>query len=173
VINSLTSILSSSTNDFVNCSAPENSNKLVQAIQSIKSEIRTLSKDYKPILPQSKHLLTLGEILSSVLLYINTRLNTLEDIPSDDSTLLIQLYQSLFELESLFSPYEPSRFCAEWLRSQYIRELLEWRMVDIMEAWREGLLQGSFGREEMVKWLRKLFQESDARDRNIAEILHG
>jgi len=76
-------------------------------------------------------------------------------------------------LESLFSPDEPGRYCAEWLRSQYIRELLEWNMVDIMESWREGLLEGSFGREEMAGWLRKLFQHSDARERNIAEILHG
>ena len=46
-------------------------------------------------------------------------------------------------------------------------------MVDIMESWREGLLQGVFGREEMAGWLRKLFQDSQARSRNIAEILHG
>jgi hypothetical protein len=46
-------------------------------------------------------------------------------------------------------------------------------MVDIMESWREGLLQGVFEREEMVAWLRKLFQDSDIRARNIAEILRG
>ena len=46
-------------------------------------------------------------------------------------------------------------------------------MVDIIEAWREGLLQGCFGREEMAGWLRKLFQGSEAREKNIAEILHG
>lgn len=60
-----------------------------------------------------------------------------------------------------------------WLRSQYIGELLEWRMVDIMDSWRKGLFEGVFGREEMVGWLRKLFQDSQARSRNIAEILHG
>jgi hypothetical protein len=46
-------------------------------------------------------------------------------------------------------------------------------MVDIMESWREGLLQGVFTRDEMVSWMKKLFQDSDVRARNIAEILHG
>jgi len=46
-------------------------------------------------------------------------------------------------------------------------------MVDIMESWREGLLQGVFSKEEMVGWLRKLFQDSDTRTRNIAEIQRG
>lgn len=42
-----------------------------------------------------------------------------------------------------------------------------------MDSWRKGLFEGVFGREEMVGWLRKLFQDSQARSRNIAEILHG
>jgi hypothetical protein len=81
----------------------------------------------------------------------------MEDISAHESTFLISLYTALFTLESLFSPLAPGPFCPKWLRSQYIRELLEWRMVDIMESWREGLLQGVFAREEMVGWLRKLF----------------
>lgn len=117
--------------------------------------------------------MALGNLLSSVLFYINTSLNELEDIAADESNFLIVLYTSLFSLESFFVPFEPGQFCPEWLRSQYIRELLEWRMVDIMESWREGLLQGVFEREEMISWLRKLFQDSDIRARNIAEILRG
>ena len=94
----------------------------------------------------------------------------MEDISADESTFLIGLYTSIFSLEKLFSPFEASQFCAGWLKSQYIRELLEWRMVDIMESWGEGLLQGVFERDEMVEWLKKLFQDSDARARNILEI---
>ena len=97
----------------------------------------------------------------------------LDDISADESTFLIGIYKSLFLLESLFSPVEPAQFCAEWLRSQYIRELLEWRMVDIMESWREGSLQGVFSREEIVNWLEKLFQKSEIREQNIAEIRLG
>jgi hypothetical protein len=108
-----------------------------------------------------------------VLSYVNNSLSRLEDISADESTFLIELYSTLFTLEKLFVPLDPALFCSEWLRSQYIRELLEWRMVDIMESWREGLLQGAFGREEMAAWLRKLFQDSDIRARNIAEILQG
>jgi hypothetical protein len=112
----------------------------------------------------------MGELLSSVLLYLNTSLTLMEDISADESSFLISLYTSLFTMESLFHPFEAGQYCPEWLRSQYIRELLEWRMVDIMESWREGLLQGVFGREEMAGWLRKLFQDSDVRARNITEI---
>ena len=95
------------------------------------------------------------------------------DISADESTFLIEIYNSIFTLEKLFSPYEASRFCPAWLKSQYLRELLEWRMVDIMESWRDGLLQGVFGRDEMVRWLRKLFQDSDVRARNISKIQRG
>lgn len=97
----------------------------------------------------------------------------MDDISADESTFLIGLYTELFTLEDLFKPLEPGLFCPEWLRAEYIRELLEWRMVDIMESWREGFLQGVFSQEEMVGWLRKLFQDSDARARNIAEIQRG
>src|SRR5438552_4363180 len=109
----------------------------------------------------------MGELLSSVLLYLNTSLTLMDDISADESTFLIGLYTDVFTLESLFRPFEVVAFCAEWLRSQYIRELLEWRMVDIMDNWREGLLQGVFNRDEMVAWLKKLFQDSDTRARNI------
>jgi len=115
----------------------------------------------------------MGELLSSVLLYINTSLTAMEDISADESAFLIELYISLFTMESLFHPLEAGLFCREWLRSQYIRELLEWRMVDIMESWREGLLQGVFEPEEMVGWLKRLFQDSDIRARNIIEIQRG
>src|SRR5271155_3818167 len=101
----------------------------------------------------------MGELLSSVLLYLNTSLSVMEDISADESAVLIGLYTTLFTMESLFKPSEAGQFCPEWLRSQYIRELLEWRMIDIMESWREGLLQGVFEREEMAGWLRKLFQD--------------
>jgi hypothetical protein len=94
----------------------------------------------------------------------------MEDISADESTFLIGLYTSIFGLEKLFSQFEASQFCSGWLKSQYIRELLEWRMVDIMESWREGLLQGVFERDEMVGWLKKLFQDSDPRAKNILEI---
>ena len=163
----------SSTNDFINCSAPLESEKCTHAIQSIKSSLLDISKEYHTILPLKIHHIALGDLLSSVLDSINSSLTSLTDISSDDSTLLIQFYQSLFELESLFRPEEAGRYCVAWLRSQYIRELLEWRMVDIMGSWREGSWQGVFGREEMAGWLRKLFQDSQARSRNIAEILHG
>jgi hypothetical protein len=76
----------------------------------------------------------------------------------------------LFSWENLFTPFEPQQFCFEWLRSHYIQGLLDWRMVDIMENWRAGLLQGMFSHEEMIGWLKKLFQASDNRAKNIAEI---
>jgi len=114
--------------------------------------------------------MAIGETLSSVFLYLNTSLTRMDDVSATESTFLITLYTSLFTLENLFAPLGPGLFVAEWLKSQYIRELLEWRMVDIMESWREGLLQGVFSPEEMIGWLRRLFQDSDARTRNIIEI---
>jgi protein transport protein DSL1/ZW10 len=125
------------------------------------------------ILPPQKRRTAVGETLSSVLSYINDSLTLMDDISADESTFLISLYTELFTLESIFESYEPGIFCPEWLRAQYIRELLEWRMVDIMESWREGFLQGVFSKEEMLGWLRKLFQDSDARARNIIEIQRG
>lgn len=115
----------------------------------------------------------MGILVNNPLSYVNTSLAQIEDISADDSTVLIEIYTSLFALKSLFEPFGPELFCSDWLRSQYIRELLEWRMVDIMESWREGLLQGVFTRSEMAEWLRKLFQDSPTRGRNISEILTG
>lgn len=112
----------------------------------------------------------LGELLSSVLLYIDTSLTLLTDISADESTFLIVLYSSLFSLGGLFAPLEPHQICAEWQRSHSIRGILEWSMVDIMKRWRAGLLQDVFTSEEMIGWLKKLFQASDMRAKNIAEL---
>lgn len=141
----------------------------VSSIRSIYPQI--LSTKSQNILPPQNLRIALGELLSFVLQYINTSLNLLEDISTDESTFLIGLYTSIFGLENLFSPFEARQFCPGWLKSQYIRELLEWRMVDIMESWREGLLQ--FDKNEVVGWLKKLFQDSDIRARNISEIQRG
>jgi hypothetical protein len=97
----------------------------------------------------------------------------MKDISAAESTFLVGLYTMVFTLEELFVPLEAREFVAEWIKAQYIRELLEWRMVDIMDSWREGLLQGVFTADEMAGWLCKLFQESDSRARNIAEIVHA
>src|ERR1700726_1557630 len=104
----------SSTNDFINCSAPSESQTCTLAIQSIKSSLINTSKEYNPLLPPKIHSLVLGDLLSSVLDNINTSLASLTEISSDDSTLLIQFYQSLFELETLFRPEEVGRYCAAW-----------------------------------------------------------
>jgi hypothetical protein len=117
--------------------------------------------------------MAIGQLLSSILLYMNTSLTAMEDISAAESTYLVGLYASIFALEELFVPFQAPEFVGEWIKAQYVREILEWRMVDIMDSWREGLLQGVFGPEEMAGWLRKLFQESDVRARNISEILHG
>ena len=161
------------TNGFVNPSHPEQTRRCNEAVNSVINVLTSLSNEYKTILPPQKRRIALGQLLSSSLLYMNTSLSVLEDIAADESTFLIELYKKLFMLEGLFSPFEPSQVCSEWLRSQYIRELLDWRMVDIMESWKEGLLQGIFSADEMVGWIRRLFQDSDVRARNIATILNG
>jgi len=128
---------------------------------------------FQGILPPQKHRAAVGQLLSSILLYMNTSLTAMEDISAAESTFLVELYTKVFTLEDLFTPLEAPEFAGpEWIKAQYVREILEWRMVDIMDSWREGLLQGVFGPEEMAGWLRKLFQESDLRARNISEILH-
>jgi hypothetical protein len=104
---------------------------------------------------------------------MNTSLTAMKDISAAESSFLVGLYTMVFSLEELFVPFEAREFVVEWIKAQYVREILEWRMVDIMDSWREGLLQGVFAPDEIAGWLRKLFQDSDLRARNIAEILHG
>jgi hypothetical protein len=97
----------------------------------------------------------------------------MDDISANESAFLSGLYTSLSTFETFFNPLLPGPFCDQWVKSQFIRELLQWRMVDIMETWRDGLLQGVFDKAEIVAWLKKLFQESDVRAWNIAEIQRG
>jgi hypothetical protein len=115
----------------------------------------------------------MGMLVNTVLTYLSISLSSLDDISADDSSFLIEIYTSVFTLSSILTPFPPENFCSEWIKSQFIRELLEWRMVDIMASWGEGLLQNVFTPQEMVHWLRKLFQDSPIRAQNIAEILRG
>ncbi|KAK5239821.1 ribosome biogenesis protein ytm1, partial [Exophiala xenobiotica] len=114
----------------------------------------------------------------------------MEDISEPESRRLTAFCQQIASLDDLFlsSPktsagaaeqeheheHEPvpmtAVYVTNWLKFQYLINILESSLVDIKYLWTEGELSLEFSAEEVVDLIRALFAESAHRRSAIASI---
>jgi centromere/kinetochore protein ZW10 len=61
-------------------------------------------------------------------------------------------------------------YCPNWLKFQYLAEILESSLADIKYLWNEGELSLEFDAEEVVDLIEALFADSDLRRKLVADI---
>ncbi|RJE16443.1 centromere kinetochore protein zw10 [Aspergillus sclerotialis] len=61
-------------------------------------------------------------------------------------------------------------YVRNWLKFQYLVNILESSLADIKFLWQEGELRLEFSPEEVIDLIEALFAESDYRRKAIAEI---
>ena len=61
-------------------------------------------------------------------------------------------------------------YVRNWLRFQYLVNILESSLADIKFLWLEGELRLEFSPDEVIDLIKALFAESDYRRKAIAEI---
>lgn len=64
-------------------------------------------------------------------------------------------------------------YCPNWLKFQYLAEIMESSLVDIKYLWTEGELSLEFTADEVEGLLEALFAESQLRRQAIQEIHRG
>ncbi|KAJ5485058.1 hypothetical protein N7539_005046 [Penicillium diatomitis] len=164
---------------FAQCSEQPFKAECESAVSAATDRIRDVYAEWKPILSHSALVQSIGSLLSTVISKIVVDVEDLGDISEDQSKQLVALCNQVTQLEDLFTPdavgdTDPlpvtAVYVANWLRFQYLINILESSLADIKYLWLEGELGLEFSTEEVVDLIEALFAESEHRRRAIAEI---
>ncbi|KAL4921290.1 hypothetical protein BDW62DRAFT_175364 [Aspergillus aurantiobrunneus] len=164
---------------FSQCSEQPFLGECENAVSATVDRVRDVYKEWQPILSHSALLQAIGSLVSTVTDKIIIDIEDLGDISESQSQKLVSFCNQLSKLEDLFLPEisdnaEPVPMTAvyvrNWLKFQYLINILEGSLADIKFLWVEGELSLEFSAEEVVDLIEALFAESDYRRKAIAEI---
>ena len=174
---------------FANCTEPPFSQECDIAVNSVVDRLRDIYRQWKPVLSHSALLQSIGSLLSTVVNKIIFDVEDMSDISEPESQRLTDFCNRIAALEDLFITPPPISHSAaaaaqggeapipltavyspNWLKFQYLTNILESSLVDIKYLWTEGELRLEFETEELVDLIEALFADSDHRRKAIGEI---
>lgn len=164
---------------FTNCTAEPFKSECEDAIDQTIHRLHEVHRQLRPVLAESALRQSLGSLLSTTTAKIITDIEDLSDIGDADSRQLKSLLDRVTELKSLFAQQDPNTgetsdmtfiYCPNWLKFQYLAEILESSLADIKYLWKEGELSLEFDAEEVVDLIEALFADSDLRRKAVADI---
>jgi protein transport protein DSL1/ZW10 len=169
---------------FVNCTRFPYSAECENSVSSTTDRLRAVHRDWSSILSRSALLQSIGSLLSSVIEKIVKDVEDMEDISEAESQRLTTFCGQISALEDLFVSERRASgeradaeaipltavYVPNWLRFQYLSNILESSLVDIKYLWTEGELSLEFTADEVIELIEALFAESSHRRNAIAEI---
>ena len=168
---------------FTSCTQFPYSQEIENAVSSVVDRLRTLYAQWKPILSTSALMQSLGSLVTMVISKVISSIEEMDDISESESQRLTAFCQQIATLEDLFLCTPPTSstadqgvvpmaavYVANWLRFQYLINILESSLVDIKFLWTEGELSLEFSADEVVDLIKALFAESAHRRGAIAAI---
>ena len=166
---------------FTSCTQFPYSKQCEDAVSSVVDRIRQVHKEWSSILSHSALLQSVGSLLSRVIDKMIRDVEDMEDITEPESQRLASFCTQISDLAGLFLPADQPQseteavpltavYVSNWLRFQYMANILESSLVDIKYLWTEGELSLEFSAEEVVDLIRALFAESPNRRNAIADI---
>ncbi|KIW71933.1 hypothetical protein PV04_00159 [Phialophora macrospora] len=172
---------------FTSCTQFPYSQEIENAVSSVVDRIRTLHALWKPVLSTSALMQSLGSLVTMVVAKVISSIEEMDDISEPESQRLTAFCQQIATLEDLFlsTPPPPAShqevtpqeaipmtavYVSNWLRFQYLINILESSLVDIKYLWTEGELSLEYSADEVVDLIKALFAESAHRRSAIAAI---
>ncbi|GFF28747.1 centromere/kinetochore protein zw10 homolog [Aspergillus udagawae] len=164
---------------FSQCSEQPFLGECENAISATVDRIRDVYKEWQPILSHSALLQSIGSLVASVINKIIIDIEDLGDISEAQSQRLVSFCNQVSQLEDLFMPGPTEGiervpmtavYVRNWLKFQYLINILESSLADIRFLWTEGELRLEFSADEVVDLIKALFAESDYRRKAIADI---
>ncbi|KIV78028.1 hypothetical protein PV11_09793 [Exophiala sideris] len=175
---------------FTSCTQFPYSQEIENAVSSVVDRIRALQQHWKPVLSTSALMQSIGSLVTMVIAKVISSIEEMDDISEPESRRLTEYCQQFASLEDLFLSAPPplqrqsssqqaheheavpmsAVYVANWLRFQYLINILESSLVDIKYLWTEGELSLEFSADEVVDLIRALFAESAHRRSAIAAI---
>ena len=149
------------------------------AVSQTVDRLRDVQKQWKGILSDGALLQSLGSLLSTITSKMIAEIEDLGDIGEEDSHQLRALMDTVSAAKDIFLQKredggEPADmtfiYCPNWLKFQYLAEILESSLADIKYLWNEGELSLEFEAEEVVELIEGLFADTEIRRRAIQEV---
>ena len=172
---------------FTNCGEFPFIQQCDTAISSTVDRLRDVHSQWKAVLSHSALLQSIGSLLSMVCNKIIVDVEDLGDISETESKQLASYCNRIASLKDLFIPEQAPMtvaneeqpttltavYTSNWLKFEYLIEILESSLKDIMYYWTEGELSLEFSAEELIDLIEALFADSELRRRNIGIIRRG
>ena len=170
---------------FGNCTVQPFQQECEGAVDAAVDRVRTVQRMWQGVLSQGALLQSLGSLLSTITGKMITEIQDFSDISEPESQQLKALCDRVTALKTLFIHSKPDGsgseegqdmtfiYCPNWLKFQYLAEILESSLADIKWMWKEGELSLEFGAEEVVGLVEALFAESNLRREAVREVRSG
>ncbi|EFR01667.1 hypothetical protein MGYG_04669 [Nannizzia gypsea CBS 118893] len=169
---------------FSSCNTQPYLGECERAIKSTVDRVRSVHNEWKSILSHSVLLQSIGSLLSTGINKIILDIEDLGDISDPESQRLAGFCSSVSKLEDLFLPETPEEstgagdepiamtaiYVPNWLKFQYLVNILESSLADIKYLWTEGELKLEFSPDELIDLIKALFADSEHRRKAISEI---
>ena len=168
---------------FASCTEYPFSVECETAVTSTVDRIKIVHEEWKTILSQSALLQSTGSLLATIIEKVIKDIEDMEDIPEAESQRLASFCSQISKLDVLFTPQRANEtpaseesppmtavYVYNWLRFQYLANILESSLVDIKYLWTEGELSLEFTVDEVVDLIKALFADSHHRRNAISEI---
>ena len=164
---------------FSQCSEQPFLGECENAISATVDRIRDVYNEWQPILSHSALLQSIGSLVSTVIHKMIIDIEDLGDISEPQSQRLVSFCNQVSKLEDIFMPEATDGaeavpmtavYVRNWLRFQYLVNILESSLADIKFLWLEGELRLEFSPDEVIDLIKALFAESDYRRKAIGEI---
>ncbi|OGM47097.1 hypothetical protein ABOM_003721 [Aspergillus bombycis] len=153
---------------FSQCSEQPFLGECENAVSATVDRIHDVYKEWQPILSHSALLQSVGSLVSTVINKIIIEIEELGDISEAQSQQLVLFCNQVSRLEDLFMPETADDnaripmtavYVRNWLKFQYLINILESSLADIKFLWLEGELRLEFSPEEVVDLIEALFAE--------------
>ncbi|TKA22462.1 hypothetical protein B0A50_08005 [Salinomyces thailandicus] len=164
---------------FDNVTKPPFKAECEGAVEQTVDRLREVHRQWKGTLSDGALLQSLGSLLATVMGKMISEIEDLGDIGEEDSHQLRKLLDQVSETKDLFAQKSADGqqsqemtfiYCPNWLKFQYLAEILESSLADIKYLWNEGELSLEFDAEEVCELIEGLFADSDIRRRTMADI---
>ncbi|KAI9655653.1 MAG: ribosome biogenesis protein ytm1 [Alyxoria varia] len=163
---------------FANCTEAPFADECDNAVAMTIDHLRSVAKQYQTILGRNALLQTLGSLLSTVTNKMILDIEDMSAIGDEESKRLRHYCNEICKLGDLFTQEREegakeevtALYTPDWIKFQYLSEIMESSLADIRYLWTEAQLKLEFEAEEVVDLVEALFADTTHRRQAINEI---
>lgn len=140
------------------------------AAEKLTSYLTQLSDEWEGQVSDNTRMQMLGTLLNYAAIAIVTSVENLGDISEAESQELAKLVAVISAgVESLFGEALTATFCQNWLKFEYLGQILESNLADIRYLLESDALV-DYSADELVSLVHSLFSDSERREKLISDI---